>query len=229
MVSTYIFAQDADKPTPGQTNQTNSSEAPKITQSLNMKGKFGVYAYTNSSFTPENFIGGSVGAKYFLTNRIAIRGGASYHNSSITFDHPLTEEFVYTVDSSPNGPRRRGALSANFGANAYALYYPLSLGKFSFYAGAGAVFNLLTKGGRVFIDGVQVNDPKEQTFGVGGIVGTEYNLLRKLNLTLEYNPTLLFGDKHNEPAEQPDDNHYTPRHENFNASNVNLGVIYYFN
>ncbi len=226
IISSGIFAQDC-------CDKCNEHEHQ---QKIDMKGKLGLYLFSNSDFTPNNFIGGTIGAKYFITRNIAIRGGLSYNNTSFGLQRPRFGENNQQFNDENNpendsaGHGGRGTSFSTFGASAYAMYYPLSLGKFTFYAGAGALYHFYTTTAHLIVNGTTVSNVREQRFGVGALAGAEYRLLRKLNLSLEYNPTFLFDGKRNEIENQQTGTTITVRGQrNFNASNVNLGVVYYFN
>jgi hypothetical protein len=222
------FAQDAEKPAPSQTNQpqTNQTQTPPI----NMKGKLGLYIYSNTDFSQGNSIGGSIGAKYFILSRLAVRGGVTINNSGSGFERPRFDEFNngQNINDSFEGDRRGTGLTT-LGANAYAMYYPLNSGKFSFYAGAGGLYHFYSTHSSIIVNGVRINNQQQNLFGVGGLIGTEYNLYKKVNLILEYNPTYLFGGRQNENNELPGTNIRIPHQRNFNAGNFNLGAVYYFN
>lgn len=231
------FAQEADRPSPGQTSQTPVIQTTQTTPPFNMKGKLGLFLYSNSNFSPSNFVGGSIGAKYFLFRNIAVRGGLTIINTSLGngrqgFDFNNREGNPGEVsgdniDQLDRG--HRGAVATTFGANVYAMYYPVSIGKVHLYTGAGVMYDL-TKGGRIIVNGVQLNDPQQKLFGVGGLAGAEYNVMKKLNLTLEYNPTFVFDNKKNGSEQLETINGIRiPRQQNFNATNFNVGAVYYFN
>jgi len=226
------FAQEAEKPGPSQTSpeQTDRSQTPSQYKSVNMKGKLGLYLYSNTDFTQGNSIGGSIGAKYFILNKLAVRGGVTINNSGSGFERPRFEQFNngQNINESFENWGRRGTDFTSLGANAYAMYYPLSAGKFSFYAGAGGLYHFYSTRNSIIVNGMRITYQQQKLFGVGGLIGTEYNLYKKVNLTLEYNPSYLFGSRQNANIGTINSIRL-PGQRNFNAANFNLGAVYYFN
>lgn len=228
IISSNLFAQDCSK-----------KHVPYVP--IDMKGKLGVYLQSNSDFSPNNIIGGNLGAKYFVTNKIAVRGGLTFSNTSFGLRHPEFREgfgqfgeFDNSNDfengNGMDGRGRRGTSYATLGASAYAMYYPLYIGKFRLYAGAGGIYNFYTTPAHLNVNGITVSNIREQRVGFGALAGAEYNLLSKMNVTVEYNPTYLFKGKDTETTDPLTGQIIKVRGQRtINPSNVNLGVSYYFN
>jgi opacity protein-like surface antigen len=226
LISINTFAQDS------------SSSIPP----LKMKAKFGVFLFANSDFSPDNFIGGHVGLKYFISDKFAVRAGFSIINSSYGSGHPHFREWSWNADYEPMPHHHEGEISSTFGANAYAMFYPLSTGNFTFFGGAGVVYEFYTTPQNLNINGTTVPNPRTDRFGFGGLIGSEYRISKRLNISFEYNPLLFIeNDNHDmyapeygppppegQPANGPPPPHGMREVSNFNPHNFNLGVIYYF-
>jgi hypothetical protein len=218
--------------------QDNSSSIPP----LKMKAKFGVFLYVNSDFSSNNFIGGHVGLKYFISDKFAVRTGFSINNSSYGFGHPHFREWSWDVNFEPMQHHHEGQISSTFGANAYAMFYPLSAGNFKFFAGAGVVYEFYTTPQNLNINGTTVPNPHNNRFGFGGLIGSEYRISKSFNISFEYNPLLFIeNDNHDmyapeygppplngQPQNGPPPPHGVREVSNFNPHNFNLGIIYYF-
>src|SRR5436853_5277790 len=89
------FAQD--KPESANTDQSQISITQTTTNNktpqLFNKSTIGIFTYANTNFTPGNIIGASVGAKYFLLNKFAVRGGVSFSSSNTGDNRRRYNEF----------------------------------------------------------------------------------------------------------------------------------------
>lgn len=244
MICTSCFAQE--KSDPAQTTQTEQSQTiqtstDKQVKPFYMKSSLSLFTYANTNFTPGNIIGASVGAKYFLLNRLAVRGGLTFSTSGTGDGRRRMGEFGFGQNDfnstmPGNIPGLKGADLTTFGASAYAMYYPVSVGKFNFYTGAGTSYSFYSGRNIDLVNGQRINNYRQNLFNLGALVGTEYNIAKNVNLSLEYNPTYLLNRRNNNNEINEvngqigtQNNIRLPGQQKFNATNFNLGAVYYFN
>ncbi len=227
LISLNTFAQD-------------SASVPPV----KMKGKFGLFLFANSDFSSNNFIGGHIGLKYFISDKFAVRAGFNLSNNSYGYGHHHLNmlEWEWNSNYEPMPFHHEGEISSTFGANAYAIYYPFNMGKFSFFGGAGVVYEFYSTPKDLNINGVTVPNPHQYRFGFGGLIGSEYRISKSFNVAFEYNPLLFIENGNHDmhylvygppPTQNGQPPNGPPPHgyhevSNFNPHNFNLGLIYYF-